>query len=155
MAGFGVGEGLLNADEPVRVLVLGDSEDGALIHDAVRAVTGGSEIDTCETLRDAEDRIRARGYDVTVLAPPLPDAWIADAYSKLRENDRSSESLILLAAADDASSIKRTEHPPFAILVKSHITPELLSRLLLSAALYKRACDDAPDAIVRLEGLRA
>lgn len=149
MAGFGVGEGLLNADEPVRVLVLGGPEDGALLQGAVRAVTGGIEIDTSETLQGAEDRIRARGYDVTVVAAPLPDAWIADAYCKLRESDRSSETLILLDTADDAASMRRTEHPPFAILVKSNITPELLRGLLLSAALYKRACESAPDAIVR------
>lgn len=153
MAAFGVDDGF--ADDPVRVLVLAGSEDAVTIQNAVRAVTEGLEIDTCQTLRDAETRVRAQDYDVTVLALPLPDAWIADAYAKLRENGERCETLVMLDAADDVASMKMAQHPPFAILVKSHTSPELLRRLLLSAALYKRVLDDAPDALVRSKRSRS
>lgn len=152
MAAFG--DGFLDADSLVRILVVGNSDDAAVIQNALRAITDGLEFDTCETLQEAERRVRVHDHDVAVLILPLPDAWGADAYAKLRENDRNSEALILLDVADDAASMKGVEHTPFAVLAKSRTTPELLRRLLLSAALYKKACDDGPDALARFEGRR-
>lgn len=147
MAAFVVEDGLLDVGSSVHVLVVGNSEDVAPIQNAIRAVSDGFEFDTCGTLQEAESRIHVRDYDVTVLALPLSDAWAADAYSRLRESDTRSEVLVLLNAADDVAPMKGVERPPFAILVKSHTTAELMGRLLLSAVLYKRAFDDAPDAL--------
>ena len=131
------GDAVIDEQHPVQILVVGPS--GAdLVTSATRTLGVYFQITVCSSLAQASDHLRSQAYDAIVLEPHLPDAWPADSYRRLSELADGVPFLILTHVQDLGL---RTEAPPlpFAVLAKDKAEPATIRRLLISAALRKRA----------------
>jgi DNA-binding NarL/FixJ family response regulator len=102
------------------------------------------QITACSSLAQALDHLRSQPYDAIVLEPDLPDSWPADSYRRLSEVADGVPFLILTHVQDLGL---RAQAPPlpFAVLAKDKAEPATIRRLLISAALRKRAHIDGQD----------
>ena len=77
-------------------------------------------------------------FDVIVLDPNLPDCWAADSYRRLTEQAQEIPFLIL-TGVQDLGFLAQASPLPFAVLAKGKADASAIRRLLISAALRKRA----------------
>jgi hypothetical protein len=73
-----------------------------------------------------------------VLEPNLPDCWPADSYRRLSEQAEEIPFLVL-TQVQDLGFLAQATPLPFAVLAKREAEPATIRRLLISAALRKRA----------------
>ena len=96
------------------------------------------QIRACNSLAQASDHLRTQPYDAIVLEPNLPDSWPADSYRRLSEVAEGVPFLIL-TDVQDLGFLGQASPLPFAVLAKDKAEPATIRRLLISAALRKRA----------------
>jgi len=132
------GDAVIDDRHPVQILVV-DSSGGA---DLVTAATGTVgeyfQITACSSLAQASDHLRTQSYDAIVLEPNLPDCWPADSYRRLSEKAEEIPFLVL-TYVQDLGFLAQASPLPFAVLAKDKAEPATIRRLLISAALRKRA----------------
>jgi hypothetical protein len=87
---------------------------------------------------------------VIVLEPNLPDCWLADSYRRLSEQAEKVPFLIL-TRVQDLGFLTKASPLPFAVLGKDTAEPARIRRLLISAALRRRALPQG-DAQPRRDG---
>jgi hypothetical protein len=132
------GDAVIDDRHPVQILVV-DSSGGA---DLVTAATGTIgeyfQITACSSLAQASDHLRTRSYDAIVLEPNLLDSWPADSYRRLSEV-ADGVPFLILTQVQDLGFLAQASPLPFAVLAKDKAEPATIRRLLISAALRKRA----------------
>jgi hypothetical protein len=129
---------IINDRRPALILVVDPNGGAGLVVDAVSPIRQHLQVRTCKSLAEASDHVNANSYDAIVLELDLPDAWPADSYRRMSEV-AVGVPIIVLTAGQDLRFIGRASPPPFAVLPKDEVRPETLRRLLISAALLKRA----------------
>ena len=133
-----IGDAVIDDQHPVQILVVDPNGSADLITWATRTVGAYFEITACNSLAQASDHLRSQPYDAVVLEPDLPDSWPADSYRQLSEVADGVPFLILTHVQD--LGLRAPAPPlPFAVLAKDKAEPATIRRLLISAALRKRA----------------
>jgi hypothetical protein len=90
------------------------------------------------------DHLRTQLYDAIVLEPNLPDSWPTDSYRRLSE-EAEGVPFLILTDVQDLGFLAQASPLPFAVLVKGKAGPAAIRRLLISAALRKRALTPGRD----------
>jgi hypothetical protein len=131
-------DAVIDDRHPVQILVV-DSSGGA---DLVTAATGTVgeyfQITACSSLAQASDHLRTQSYDAIVLEPNQPDSWPADSYRRLSEV-ADGVPFLILTHVQELEFLVQASPLPFAVLAKDKAEPATIRRLLISAALRKRA----------------
>jgi hypothetical protein len=133
-----VGDAVINDQHPVQILVVDPSGGADLVTLATRTVGEYFQITACNSLAQASDHLRSQPCDAIVLEPNLPDSWSADSYRRLSEVANGVPFLIL-TNVQDLGFLTQASPLPFAVLSKDKAEPGTIRRLLISAALRKRA----------------
>ena len=132
------GDPVIDDQHPVQILVVDPSGGAYLVTQATRTVGQYFQIRGCDSLAQASDHLRSQPYDAIVLEPNLPDCWPADSY--LRLSERAEEiPFLILTYVQDLGFLAQASPLPFAVLAKDKAKPATIRRLLISAALRKRA----------------
>ena len=131
------GDPVIDDQHPVQILVV-DPSGADLVTWATRTVGEYVQITACISLAQASDHLRSQPYDAIVLEPNLPDSWPADSYRRLSEVVDGVPFLIL-THVQDLGFLAQAAPLPFAVLAKDKAQPATIRRLLISAALRKRA----------------
>jgi hypothetical protein len=132
------GDPVIDDQHPVQILVVDPSGGADLVTSATRAVGEYFQIRRCDSLAQASDHLRSQPYDAIVLEPTLPDSWPADSYRRLSEVANGAPFLIL-THVQDLGFLAEASPLLFAVLAKDTAEPATIRRLLISAALRKRA----------------
>jgi DNA-binding NarL/FixJ family response regulator len=132
------GDPVIDDRHPVQILVVDPSGGADLVTGATRTVGEYFQIRACNSLAQALDHLRTQLYDAIVLEPNLPDSWPADSYRRLSEEAEGIPFLIL-TDVQDLGFLAQASPLPFAVLAKGKAGPAAIRRLLISAALRKRA----------------
>jgi DNA-binding NarL/FixJ family response regulator len=132
------GDPVIDDQHPVQILVVDPSGGADLVTWATRAVGEYFQITACNSLAQASDHLRSHPYDVIVLEPNLPDSWSADSYRRLSEV-ADEVPFLILTHVHDLGFLAQASPLPFALLAKDQAEPATIRRLLISAALHKRA----------------
>jgi hypothetical protein len=138
------GDAVIDDRHPVQILVVDSSGGADLVTAATGTVGGYFQITACNSLAQASDHLRTQSYDVIVLEPNLPDCWPADSYRRLSEVAEGVPFLIL-TQLQDLGFLTQASPLPFAVLAKDKAAPATIRRLLISAALRKRALTHGRD----------
>jgi DNA-binding NtrC family response regulator len=131
------GDPVIDDQHPVQILVV-DPSGADLVTAATGTVGGYFQITACSSLAQASDHLRSQRYDAVVLEPNLPDCWPADSYRRLSEQAEEIPFLVL-TQVQDLGFLAQATPLPFAVLAKREAEPATIRRLLISAALRKRA----------------
>jgi DNA-binding NtrC family response regulator len=131
------GDPVIDDQHPVQILVV-DPSGADLVTGATGSVEEYFQITACNSLAQASDHLRTQFYDVIVLEPDLPDCWPADSYRRLSEQAEEVPFLIL-TGVQDFGFLAQASPLPFAVLAKGKADAPAIRRLLVSAALRKRA----------------
>jgi hypothetical protein len=132
------GDPVIDDQHPVRILVVDPSGGADLVTGATGTFEEYFQIRACNSLAQALDDLRTQLYDAIVLEPNLPDSWPADSYCRLSEEVEGVPFLIL-TDVQDLGFLAQASQLPFAVLAKGKAGPAAIRRLLISAALRKRA----------------
>ena len=132
------GDPVIDDQHPVQILVVDPSGGADLVTGATGTVGEYFQITACNSLAQASDHLRTQSYDAIVLEPNLPDCWPADSYRRLSEQAEEIPFLIL-TYVQDLGFLAQASPLPFAVLAKDKAEPATIRRLLISAALRKRA----------------
>jgi DNA-binding NtrC family response regulator len=138
------GDPVIDDQHPVQILVV-DPSGADLVTGATGSVEEYFQITACNSLAQASDHLRTQFYDVIVLEPDLPDCWPADSYRRLSEQAEEVPVLIL-TGVQDFGFPTQTSPLPFAVLTKRKADASAIRRLLVSAALRKRALTSERDS---------
>jgi hypothetical protein len=133
-----VGDPVIDDQHPVQILVVDPSGGADLVTGATKSVGEYFQIRACNSLAQASDQLQIQPYDAIVLEPNLPDSWPADSYRRLSEQAEGVPFLIVTDVRD-LGFLEQSSPLPFAVLAKSVAEPAAIRRLLISAALRKRA----------------
>lgn len=131
---------IIDDRRPAQILVVDPSGETGLVADAVSPLGEYLQVRACKSLAEASDHVGAGSCDAIVLELNLPDAWPADSYPRMSEAAEGIP-IIVLTNMQDRGFLGQASPPPFAVLTKAEVRPETLRRLLISAALRKRALD--------------
>ena len=132
------GDPVIDDQHPVQILVVDPSGGADLVAQATRTVGQYFQIRGCDSLAEASDHLRSQPYDAIVLEPNLPDSWPADSYRRLSEV-ADGVPFLILTQGQDLEFLAQASPFPFAVLAKDKAEPATIRRLLISAALRKRA----------------
>jgi DNA-binding NarL/FixJ family response regulator len=132
------GDPVIDDQHPVQILVVDPSGGADLVTGATRTVGEYFQIRACTSLAQASDHLRTQPYDAIVLEPNLPDCWPADSYRRLSE-EAEGVPLLILTDVQDLGFLAQASPLPFAVLAKGKAGAAAIRRLLISAALRKRA----------------
>jgi hypothetical protein len=143
------GDPVIDDQQPVRILVV-DPSGADLVTTATGSVGGYFQITACNSLAQASDHLRTRSYDVIALEPNLPDCWPADSYRRLSEMAVGVPFLII-THVEELGFLAQASPLPFAVLAKHKAEPATIRRLLISAALRKRALTHGRDPAAQPE----
>jgi CheY-like chemotaxis protein len=144
MSALIAGDLVIDAQRPVQILVVDPSGGADLVNGATGAVGEYFRITACNSLAQASDHLRTHSYDVIVLELNLPDCWPTDSYRRLSEEAEEIPFLIL-TGVDELGFLAQASPRPFAVLAKGKANADAIRRLLVSAALRKRAFTPDPD----------
>ena len=138
------GDPVIDDQHPVQILVVDPSGGADLVAGATRTVGRYFQIGACNSLAQALDHLRTQLYDAIVLEPNLPDSWPTDSYRRLSE-EAEGVPFLILTDVQDLGFLAQASPLPFAVLVKGEAGPAAIRRLLISAALRKRALTPGRD----------
>jgi hypothetical protein len=138
------GDPVIDDQHPVRVLVVDPSGGADLVTRATSTIGEYFQITACDSLARASDHLRSQPYDLIVLEPNLPDAWSADSYRRLSEA-AGGVAFLILTDVQDLGFLAQASPLPFAVLAKGKAEPATIRRLLISAALHRRALTPGRD----------
>jgi DNA-binding NtrC family response regulator len=133
-----VGDAVIDDQHPVQILVVDPSGGADLVTRATKPVGEYFQIRACNSLAQASDYLRIQPYDAIVLEPNLPDCWPTDSYRRLSE-EAEGVPFLILTDVQDLGFLAQASPLPFAVLVKGKAGAASIRRLLISAALRKRA----------------
>lgn len=142
------GDPIIDDRQPIQILIVGPGDVARLVTAATSPIGKYLQVRTCSSLANASDHLRADSFDVIVLDPNLPDSWPADSYRRLSEETEAIPVLIL-TDAQDLGFLAQAMPPPFAVLGKRKADPDTVRRLLISAALRKRALVHGPRPVLK------
>ena len=131
------GAPVIDDRHPVQVLVV-DPSGAGLVTEATGSIGEYFQITACNSLGQASDHLRTQFYDVIVLEPDLPDCWPADSYRRL-SGEAEDIPFLILTGMQDLGFLAQASPLPFAVLAKGTADAPAIRRLLVSAALRKRA----------------
>lgn len=137
------GDPVIDDQHPVQILVV-DPSGADLVTWATRTVGEYVQITACISLAQASDHLRSQPYDAIVLEPNLPDSWPADSYRRLSELS-GGVAFLILTHVQDLGFLAQASPFPFAVLAKGKAEPATIRRLLISAALHRRALTPGQD----------
>ena len=132
------GDPVIDDRHPVQILVVDPSGGADLVTGATKTVGEYFQIRACNSLAQASDHLRAQPYDAIVLEPNLPDCWPADSYRRL-SGEAEGTPVLIFTDVQDLGFLAQASPPPFAVLAKGKAGAVAIRRLLISAALRKRA----------------
>jgi DNA-binding NarL/FixJ family response regulator len=140
-----VGDEVINSAQPAEILIIqpADASAATFVIDAQADCFVLHEAHTLEAARRALTR---KHYDAILLDLELPDAWATDVYKTVLESNEDIPVVVLASSRTDPPSHLRDLHRPFAIVRRERVVPDLLRRLLISAALRNRALRALPEA---------
>jgi DNA-binding NtrC family response regulator len=132
------GDDVISSAQPAEILII----DSAGASAAAIAIEGQADcfvLHEAHTWKAAQRALTRRRYDAILVDLELPDAWARDVYKTLLESTEDIPVVVLANASFDPLCHLRELHEPFAIVRREGSAPDLLRRLLISAALRKRA----------------
>jgi DNA-binding NarL/FixJ family response regulator len=132
------GDPVIDDQHPVQILVVDPSGGADLVAGATRTVGKYFQIGACNSLAQALNHLRTQLYDAIVLEPNLPDSWPMDSYRRLSE-EAEGVPFLILTDVQDLGFLAQASPLPFAVLAKGKAGAAAIRRLLISAALRKRA----------------
>jgi hypothetical protein len=140
------GDSVIDDEHPVQILVV-DPSGADLVTGATEGVGEYFQITVCSSLAQASDHLRTQFCDVIVLEPNLPDSWPVDSYRQL-SGQAEQVPFLILTGVQDFGFLAHASPLPFAVLEKGKADAPAVRRLLISAALRKRAltAGGTPDA---------
>jgi DNA-binding NarL/FixJ family response regulator len=132
------GDDVISSAQPAEILII-DSAGASAAALAIERQADCFVLHEAHTLEAAQRALTRRRYDAILVDLELPDAWARDVYRTLLGSTGDIPVVVLANSSIDPLCHLRELHEPFAIVRGERSTPDLLRRLLISAALRKRA----------------
>ncbi|MGX9727027.1 MAG: response regulator [Candidatus Electronema sp. VV] len=119
-------------DQPLRILLIEDNEDHADLFVANLSLTAyaGAEIVRHDALRDGEEELRRRHFDLLFIDLSLKDSTIAETMSRLRELGRRCPAIVLTSLDDRRTILEIIRKGADDCLPKSELNDILLERII-------------------------
>uniref|UniRef100_UPI0040578576 response regulator n=1 Tax=Candidatus Electronema sp. TaxID=2698783 RepID=UPI0040578576 len=119
-------------DQPLRILLIEDNEDHADLFVANLSLTAyaGAEIVRHDALRDGEEELRRRHFDLLFIDLSLKDSTIPETMSRLRELGRRCPAIVLTSLDDRRTILEIIRKGADDCLPKSELNDILLERII-------------------------
>jgi DNA-binding NarL/FixJ family response regulator len=148
-----IGDNVINSAQPAEILIIHSAGASAAAF-AIEAQADCFVLHEAHTLEAAQQALRRRHYDAILVDLELPDAWATDVYKTVLESNEDIPVIVLASSCTDPAGHLRELHRPFAIVRRESTVPDLLRRLLISAALRNRALRALPEATLDAKCVR-
>ena len=131
----------LRAQQTLRVLLIEDSEDDAILarHDLARVKRCKFEVDWVRTLADGIERLKRGDIDVVLLDLSLPDSRGFETFDRLSSAFRQVPILVLTGYDDEEAAIQTVRRGAQDYLVKVQMNSDTLGRAIFYAIERKHA----------------
>lgn len=131
--------GQSSPDQPLRVLLIEDNPDDALLLKRTLAKSGGRfNVEWSQSLREGLQRLTKGGIDLVLTDLSLPDSGGSNTFVQVQASAPTVPVIVLTGLDDDAASVEAVRLGAQDYLVKSQVDGRMLVRVMRYAVERKR-----------------